>query len=74
MVVKKRANVSMESFIDKGADVKANKEGKFKSILLRLPQEILDDLDAYLLLSKPWLPRTQWIVEAIHERLKKIEG
>lgn len=71
MAVKKKISTSMDKFIDKGAAVKASKEKEFRNILVRIPADILDELDAYLILNKPWLNRTQWIVEAIHERLKR---
>ena len=72
MSVKKRINASVESFIDKGADVKAMKERGFKNVLVRIPSDILDQLDV-LIGKRPWTNRTQLIVEAIHEKLKKEE-
>lgn len=71
MAVKKKINTSMDKFIDKGAAVKASKEKEFRNILVRIPADILDELDAYLILNKPWVNRTQWIVEMIHEGLKR---
>lgn len=69
MAVKKKVICSIDSFIDKGADVKANKDKSFKNILIRIPTGILEELDQWLE-KKPWLNRTQLIVEAIHEKLK----
>lgn len=70
MAVKKRSTPSVENFIDNGADVKASKENKrFKNILIRIPAAILTELD-FCVEKKPWLNRTQWIVEAIHEKIK----
>jgi hypothetical protein len=71
MAVKKQNSTSMERFIDKGAAVKASKEKEFRNILVRIPADILHELDAYLILNKPWLNRTQWIVETINEKLKR---
>ena len=68
MAVKKKINQSLNSFIDKGADVKATKERGFKNVLIRIPQNFLTEIDEALE-KKPWLTRTQWIVEAIHEKL-----
>lgn len=68
MAVKKKVNSSIDSFIDKGADVKANKDKSFKNILIRVPTGILNELDTWVQ-KKPWINRTQWIVEAIHEKL-----
>jgi len=70
MTVKKKVNALMDSFIDKGASVKSNKDRDFKNVLIRIPQKILTEIDE-LLEKKPWLNRTQLIVEAIHEKLKR---
>lgn len=69
MTVKKKISPELERFIDKGADVKASKDKGFKNILVRMPTSVLTELDESLE-NKPWLNRTQWIVEAIHEKLK----
>jgi hypothetical protein len=69
MSVKRKKDPLMERFIDKGADVKASKDIGFKNVLVRLPTSILTELDACIE-KKPWVNRTQWIVEAIHEKLK----
>lgn len=70
MAVKKKMSPAAESFIDKGADVKSSKETKsFKNVLIRIPNCILTELD-YWVAKKPWLNRTQWIVEAIHDKIK----
>jgi hypothetical protein len=71
MTVKKKSYNSIENFIDKGAAVKSNNNKKFKNVLIRIPSEILSDLDTFLLFNRPWETRTQWIVEAIHEKLQK---
>lgn len=68
MTVKKKVASSIEKFIDKGADVKAIKERGFKNVLIRIPENFLTDIEEALE-KKPWLTRTQWIVEAIHEKL-----
>lgn len=70
MAVKKRSAPSVENFIDKGADVKSSKDSKsFKNVLIRIPTSILTQLDHWVE-KKPWLNRTQWIVEAIHDKIK----
>ena len=68
MAVKKKVNDSINSFIDKGANVKATKERGFKNVLIRIPENFLTEIEEALE-KKPWLTRTQWIVEAIHEKL-----
>lgn len=69
MAVKKKLASSIERFIDKGADVKGNKNKGFKNILIRIPINVLEQLDE-LIETKPWINRTQWVVEAIHIKLK----
>ena len=69
MVVKKKISPSIEEFIDKGAPVKASKDMDFKSVLIRIPTSILAELDERLK-NKLRISRTQWIVEAIHEKLR----
>jgi hypothetical protein len=68
MAVKRKASPAVSSFIDKGADVKTTKDKEFKNILIRMPISVLSELDAWVE-KKPWINRTQWIVEAIHEKL-----
>ena len=68
MAVKKKVSPAIDNFIDKGADVKANKDRSFQNVLIRVPKSILIRLDEAVQ-NKPWLSRTQWIVEAIHEKL-----
>ena len=68
MTVKKKVSAEMENFIDKGADVKASKEKGFKNVLVRMPVGVLTELDEWIQ-KKPWLNRTQWIVQAIYQKL-----
>lgn len=70
MAVKKKISPDMDKFIDKGAGVKPSKECIFKNILVRMPNTILNQIDE-LVAYKPWVNRTQWIVEAVHEKLTK---
>jgi hypothetical protein len=70
MAVKKRVNASVESFIDRGADVKAKKDAGFKNILVRVPVDVLDEISA-LIRAEPELNRTLWIVQALREKLKR---
>ena len=70
MSVKKRKEPSIDIFIDKGADVKANKSKGFKNVLVRIPNNVLDEISD-LIKIKPELNRTLWIVEALREKLKR---
>ena len=71
MSVKKKVNPSIDKFIDKGADVKASKDEKFKNVLIRIPSDLLSQIDEALE-EKPWQNRTQWIVDAIDEKLNRL--
>ena len=44
---------------------------KISPILLRIPPEIMDRLDAALKARPVKLPRHTWILEAIHEKLTR---
>jgi hypothetical protein len=72
MSVKKKVSDLIDSFIDKGADVKSRKDKSFKNVLIRIPTSILNQLDDSVGRT-PWLTRTQWIVNAIHEKLKCVD-
>jgi hypothetical protein len=69
MTVRKKVDNSLQKFIEKGASVKEGKDSDFKNILVRVPFSILMDLDESVR-KKPWTTRTQWIIEAIYERLQ----
>jgi hypothetical protein len=70
MAVKKKISPATENYIDKGADVKSCKDNKsFKNVLIRIPTSILTQLDN-IVEKKPWINRTQWIVEAINYKIK----
>jgi len=70
MSVKKKLQNSVDKFIDQGADVRTAKGAGFKNVLIRIPTDILSEIDACVE-RKPWITRTQWVVEAIHCRLKE---
>lgn len=68
MTIKKK----IEQFINKGADVSADKkeESGFTSILLRIPNSIVLKVNNEVE-KKPWVKRTSWILDAINEKLNK---
>ena len=70
MPVRKKVLPSVVKFISKGADVKVNRDKSFKNILIRVPNTVLIELDD-MVQQKPWLSRTQWIVEAILDKIKR---
>ncbi len=66
------ANVDVDALINRGgspADSAAERPGKTSPILLRIPADIMDRLDAELKARPVKLPRHTWILEAIHEKL-----
>lgn len=68
MAVKKKIDRSVDTFIDKGADVKRAKDNTFKNVLIRIPTRILSDVDS-LLEESPWICRTHFIIDAIRDKL-----
>ena len=69
-VEKEKEEKERESFISKGGEVSSDKKvrANFTSIILRVPDKILNRIDLELD-KKPWMNRTQWIVEAIADKL-----
>lgn len=66
MTIKKRVEPSVDSYILKGDQVNADQQ-EFINILLRLPKEVLNQIDQ----KKGWKKRTPWILEAILEKLNQ---
>ncbi len=73
MSIKKRVespkfieDLKREIFINNGGQVKADQKDKveFSNILIRVPNSILKDV-GICLSRKPWMNRTQWVMEAI---------
>jgi len=69
MTVKKKVNASMNDFIAKGADSRGIIYD-FKNILIRVPGSILIEMD-HCVKQKPWINRTQWVIEAILDKIKR---
>ena len=59
----------MKSYIDKGKKAYVHKE-EFTSVLLRIPISRLEMVDDKVK-EKPWMNRTQWIMEAIEAKLNE---
>lgn len=70
MAVRKRIVDPIDAFIEKGSDFKEKRRKAFKNVLVRIPSGILSDLDQAVE-NRPWINRTQWIVEAIHEKIAR---
>ena len=59
-------------FINKGGSVASDKKAKgdFTNVLIRVPVSILERVDRCVE-RKPWMNRTQWILEAIDKKLEE---
>ncbi len=70
------SGVDVEALINKGGSTPA-REAAAKShtgttpIVLRLPTELLDQVDSLLKARPVRLPRHTWILEAVYEKLKR---
>jgi len=68
--------VDVDALINRGGGMppgaaRSAEGGKTTSILLRLPAEMVERLDAALKERPVRLPRHTWILEAIHEKLTR---
>ncbi len=72
MVIKSKAcRKDIEDVISKGAKVKEdNQKKKVTSFCLRLPVNLLDQIENHLI-DRPEISKTFFIIESIRERLKK---
>ena len=72
--LEKAERPSIEDVIEKGGNVAADKQisqkTEWKNFNLRLRDDISDQIDEALL-NRVGLSKTAWILEAIHEKLKK---
>ncbi len=72
-------SVNVEALINKGGSVathlkaKENEtdEGETKAVLLRVPVDILETVDAQIKGKRPRVPRHTWILEAILQRIER---
>ncbi len=64
----KKLNSSIKKFIQKGAATKPAKDNESTKILVLIPNSLLEEIDS-LVKEKPWLNRTRWIVQALHEKV-----
>lgn len=70
MVIKKK--IEIQKVIDKGGHVGADKEQKsgWTNFTLRINKEMLNEIDEALE-STVGISKTGWILQAIHEKLKR---
>jgi hypothetical protein len=76
---KKQADeAKVQALINKGGSVattQSDAEPEFSSVLLRIPVDMLQDIDASVKRRRPVrISRQAWIIEALHERLKAEKG
>ncbi|MFC1611285.1 hypothetical protein ACFL6C_10015 [Myxococcota bacterium] len=68
-------NVDVDALINKGGSVTrlANAEANQKQVYvqLRLPKELVDQIDKALSTRSIKTPRHTWFLEAIHEKLER---
>ena len=67
-------DAEVEALIRKGGSVARQEPSRPKKrnltpVLLRLPPDLVEQIDARLASRLIKIPRTQWILEAIHEKL-----
>ncbi|MDP2896375.1 MAG: hypothetical protein Q8Q12_07425 [bacterium] len=69
----KAATVDIEALISKGGGTPGEQIDKEKdgttAIVLRLPANMLDQVDAVVKARAVRIPRHTWILEAVHEKL-----
>lgn len=71
MTIKRKAEIDRLNFISKGGAVSSDKKekGEFRDVLLRVPNFILEHI-AQDIEKRPWLNRTQWILDAVAEKIE----
>lgn len=72
----KKTEADFEKMIAKGAlvheDIKPKEDKKNAHINFRIPSDMLNNVDEALK-ERVGMSRNAWILEAIHEKLKKVE-
>lgn len=66
---------SIDDIIDRGGEVLADKEDqkkKWTNFTLRIPKDLLEQIDS-VLDSRIGISKTGWILEAIQEKLHRID-
>lgn len=72
---KDKSDKEVEKLIRSGALVKEDRqEKKDQFISLRVPCELLEKVDEAVRTTVTRIPRTSWILEAIHEKLKRLSN
>lgn len=71
---KEEPEVNIKGLISKGARVKEDdKEKKWSHVNLRIPSELLNNIDE-VLDDRFGISRNGWILEAIQEKLKRLDN
>lgn len=71
----KNPDTEAEELIRRGGSVAGErKQSKPSSVILRIPPDILDRIDAALTARPFKVPRHQWLLEAITEKLDRESG
>ena len=70
MTVKKK-KYTPDEIINRGGEVRSDKKKReWTAICLRIPKDMVEDIDTNVD-ERPGMTRTAWILEAIHEKLKR---
>lgn len=68
-------NMNVEALINRGGSPARSTAGKVKdnhvSVVLRLPAEMLERIDAEVQSRPVKTPRHTWLLEAVHEKLSR---
>lgn len=74
MAVSKPREKDVEALIEKGGKVKEDyKSREWFIVNLRISKDMLDEVDEAVA-DRVGITRTGWILEAIHEKLRKQDG
>jgi hypothetical protein len=66
-------NVDVDALINKGGSIsqRQDAEQKEKPVILRVPEDVLERIDAIVKARRIKTPRHTWLLEAVLEKLEK---
>ena len=68
---KQKDETKINAVISKGGSVGKSKPPNHQKVLLRIPGELLEQIDDALASNTIKVPRNTWILEAVAEKLEK---
>jgi len=73
VVIRREIDVQRKKIIEKGGDESRDKNKKWTTICLRIPIEMVLDIDS--LIEEKMLPsRTAWILQTLNEKIREENG